>query len=101
MKCEGNFIYKGIEERKGGEFTNERGRVIKFEPFFKITLDEIVENGKVETRTFNFPIKNTDLADKFKDLDLYCNIIVAFDIVMFRNNVRLVPYDLIFEKEED
>lgn len=100
MKCEGNFIYKGIEERKGGEFTNEKGRVIKFDPAFKVTLDEI-SNGKVDTRVFTFPIKNTELADKFKSLKLYSDIIVAFDVVIFSNNVRLVPYDLVFEKEDE
>lgn len=98
MKCEGNFIYKGIEERKSGEFTNERGQNIKFDAVFKVTLDEI-NNGKVDTRTFTFPIKNTELADKFKNLKLYSDIVVAFDIVIFRNNVKLVPYDLVFEKE--
>lgn len=100
MKCEGNFVYKGIEERKGGEFTNERGQIIKFDPAFKITLDEI-NNGKVETRTFAFPKNKTELADKFKDLKLYSEIIVAFDVVISRNNVKLVPFDMIYEKEVD
>ena len=100
MKCEGNFVYKGIEERKGGEFTNEIGQVIKYDPAFKITLDEI-NGSKVETRFFTFPIKNTELADKFKSLKLYSDIIVAFDIVISKKNLKLIPYDLIYEKEED
>lgn len=99
MKCEGNFVYKGIEERKGGEFTNERGQVIKFDPAFKITLDEI-NNGKVETRTFTFPKNNAELYDKFKDLKLYSDIIVAFDVVISRSNVKLVPFDMVYEKED-
>ena len=98
MKCEGNFVYKGIEERKGGEFTNERGQVIKFDPAFKLTLDEI-NNGKVETRTFTFSKNNTELYDKFKDLKLYSEIIVAFDVVISRSNVKLVPFDMVYEKE--
>lgn len=98
MKCEGNFIYKGIEERKAGEFTNERGQVIKFDSAFKITLDEIDES-KVKTRVFTFPKNNIELAEKFKDLKLYSDIIVAFDVLIFGNNVKLVPYDMVFENE--
>ena len=99
MKCEGNFVYKGIEERKGGEFTNERGQLIKFDSVFKLTLDEI-NYGKVETRTFTFPKNNTELYDKFKDLKLYSEIIVAFDVVFSRSNVKLVPFDMVYEKED-
>lgn len=98
MKCEGNFLYKGIEERKGGEFTNERGQLIKFDPAYKITLDEIV-NGKGETRTFTFPKNKVELADKFKNLKLYNEIIVAFDVVISKNIVKLVPFDMVYEKE--
>lgn len=100
MKCEGNFIYKGIEKRKSGEFTNERGRVIKYDTAYKVTVDE-VNNGTVFTRVFTFPEKNVDLFNKFKELTLYSNIIIAFDVLIFGNNVKLVPYDMIFEKEEE
>lgn len=99
MKCEGNFIYKGIEKRQGGEFTNERGQVIKYDDAFKITLDEVNE-GKVITRTFTFSKNNTELENKFKSLKLYDNIVVAFDVVISRNNVKLVPFDMICEKED-
>lgn len=98
MKCEGNFIYKGIEERKAGEFTNERGQVVKYDEAFKISLDEM-EGSKVTTRTFTFPKNNTELANKFKNLKLYDNIVVAFEVVISRNNVKLVPFDMICEKE--
>lgn len=98
MKCEGNFIYKGIEERKGGEFTNERGQVIQFDTAYKITLDEI-NNGKVLTRNFTFPKNNIELANKFKDLKLYSNILVGFDVLISKNNVKLVPFDMVYEKE--
>ena len=98
MKCEGNFIYKGIEERKGGEFTNERGQVIQFDTAYKITLDEII-NGKAVTRTFTFPKNNIELANKFKKLKLYNNILVGFDILISKSNIKLVPFDLVYEKE--
>lgn len=100
MKCEGSFIYKGIEKRKSGEFTNERGRVIKYDAAYKVVLDEIV-NGTVLNRVFTFSDKNIELFNKFNGLKLYSNIIVAFDVVIFGNNIKLVPYDMIFEKEEE
>ena len=33
------------------------------------------------------------------DLKLYSEIIVAFDVVISRNNVKLVPFDMVYEKE--
>lgn len=99
MKCEGEFVFKGIETKEGGEFTNERGQVIKYSPTNQIKLDEI-RGTKTEERTFKFPVENKQLAEKFKSLRLYENIVVAFNIELYKTSVKLVPIDLVCEHEE-
>lgn len=98
MKCEGSFIFKGIEKRDGGEFTNERGQKIVFKPTYQISLDEIV-NGKAEPRTFKFPADNQFLADKFKSLKLYAGVIVNFEIELYKTNIKITPYDVFNEQD--
>lgn len=100
MKCEGEFVFKGIETKEGGEFTNDRGQVIKYSPTYQIKLDEVV-GTKTEERTFKFPIENKPLAEKFKTLKLYENVIVAFNIELYKTSVKLIPIDLICEHEEE
>lgn len=98
MKCEGEFVFKGIETKEGGEFTNERGQLIKFSPTNQIKLDEIV-GTKTEERTFKFPVENKELAEKFKKLKIYENIIIEFNIELYKTSVKLVPIDVICESE--
>lgn len=100
MKCEGEFVFKGIEAKEGGEFTNERGQAIKFNPTYQIKLDEIV-GTKTEERTFKFPIENKELAEKFKILKIYENILVQFKVDLYKSSVKLIPIDVICEQEED
>lgn len=92
-------MFKGIDVREGGEFTNERGQVIQYDPAYRVMLDEIT-GSKATTRTFTFPINNKELESKFKNLHLYDSVIVAFDIAISRNNAKLVPFDVICEKGE-
>lgn len=99
MKCDGDFVYKGIEERRGGEFTNDKGEVIKYDPAYKITLDEVNE-GKAYTRNFTFPLNNTVLFDKFKNLRLYDDIVVIFDVAVSKKTVKLIPVDVLSETAE-
>ena len=100
MKCEGEFVFKGIETKEGGEFTNERGQLIKFSATNQIKLDEIV-GTKTEERTFKFPVENKPLAEKFKSLKLYENVVVAFNIELYKTSVKLVPIDVLCEHEEN
>ena len=100
MKCEGEFVFKGIETKEGGEFTNERGQLIKFSPTNQIKLDEI-QGTKTEERTFKFPIENKPLAEKFKSLKLYENVVVAFNIELYKTSVKLVPIDVLCEHEDN
>lgn len=99
MKCEGNFVFKSIEEKEGGEFTNERGQKVKYEPTYRITVDDTV-GQKIVARTFKFPKGNTTLAEKFKSLNPYDSVIIAFNIELYQSSVKLIPLDVICEQEE-
>lgn len=98
MKCEGEFVFKGIEQKEGGEFVNDKGQKIAYNPTYQIKLDEIT-NSKVEERTFKFSHQNDALANKFKALKLYEGVIVSFDIELYKTSVKLVPTDVICEHE--
>ena len=98
MKCEGNFYFKGIEEKKGGEFTSSSGQKIVYSPTYQLKVDEVINEKAVE-RTFKFSHKNNELFNKFRTFKLYDNILVAFDIFVFKNQIRLIPIDVICEHE--
>ena len=100
MKCEGNFVFKSIEEKEGGEFTNERGQKVKYEPTYRITVDDTL-GEKIVTRTFKFSKGNTTLAEKFKNLNPYDNVIIDFNIELYQSSVKLVPLDVICEEETE
>lgn len=98
MKCEGNFIFKGLGERAGGKFTNNQGREITYTSSNVIKLDELVDSKPVE-RIFKFSKDDIELEDKFSKIDLYTDITVVFDIKIYKSNVTLVPIDVICEQE--
>lgn len=93
MECKGNFIYKGIEKTDGGEFTNDKGQVIKYVPMYKVKVDEKKEDT-VEERVFKFSSDNNYLASKFKELSLYDKVQIDFKIELYKTNIKLVPEDV-------
>lgn len=93
MQCQGKFVFKGIEEREGGEFLNDKGQKIKFAPCYQIKVDEMVE-GKVEDRTFKFSIDNKYLFNKFKNLEIYDNVSIDFNVEIYKTSVKLVPIEV-------
>ena len=94
MKCQGDFIYKGLEAREGGEFTNDKGQNIKFEPSYLLKVDEIVDGFAME-RTFKFPQKNALLAQKLNGLKLYDHITITFDVILSNYITKIIPIDLV------
>lgn len=99
MKCEGNFVFKSIEKKDGGEFVNDKGQSIKYEPTYRVVVDEIV-NSKIVQRMFKFSSKNTALFEKFKNINPYESIVIAFDVEVYQSSVKLTPYDVLCEREE-
>lgn len=100
MQSRGKFVFKGIEERPGGEFVNDKGQKIKYDSTFQVKVDEFVE-GKPEERLFKFKKDNTYLADKFKELSIYDKVLIDFNIDLYKTSVRLVPIEVINVTEEE
>lgn len=95
MKTSGEFKFKSIEEREGGEFVNERGQKIKYDGKYVIKLDEQSEDGKINDRRFSIDKKDIDLINQFKSLPTYSDIKIEFDVRIFNSQVRLVPVKLL------
>ena len=55
MICKGNFKFKSITKRDGGDFINEMGERIKYKPCFLLKCDELTDKGIFE-RTFKLPL---------------------------------------------
>lgn len=93
MNCVGEFIYKGIEKREGGEFTNDKGQNIKYNESYILKIDESTDKGIFE-RKLKIDLKNNSLIDKLKNKKPYEPIKLLCDINFFGNNVKVVPVDL-------
>lgn len=95
MRCQGEFVFKSIERREGGAFTDDKGRDIKFDPAYVVKVDELL-NGKINERKLKFPIDNANLYNKLVKLDTYTKIKMVFDVTFYGLNSqpRVIPIDL-------
>lgn len=93
MKCQGEFVYKGINHTEAGTFINDKGEPIHYKGSYKIKVDEKTENGIME-RIFKIAEDETALLKDFQTLEEYQKITIAFDIIISGTSVRLVPTDV-------
>ena len=93
MKCLGDFVFKGIEERQGGEFKNSQGQLIKYDSSYVIKVDEVTENGIFE-RKLKVPKTNVDLINKLKQKKPYEKISLLCDVSFYGSQARVIPVDL-------
>lgn len=94
MISKGKFKFKSIEKREGGEFTNDKGQLIKYDSSYVIKVDEQTENGIYERR---FKISSSDnvLVSKMQRLSAYDDIEMTFDIQFYGNSTKVVPTDVV------
>lgn len=93
MKCYGNFKYKGLTKRDGGEFVNSKGEKVSYKPSFSLKLDELTESGIYE-RVFKIA-EDSPLVNSLKDKKLYEDITLEFDVSFYTNGPRVLPIQLI------
>lgn len=94
MKCSGEFVFKTIEQRQGGQFTSTTGQVINYPACYVIKADEVSTDNMINERKFKVDIKNTSLVSRFKDLESYTKCIFDFDVTISANNrVNMVLVD--------
>lgn len=96
MICQGEFVFKGIEEREGGEFVNSQGRVIKFDESYIVKVDEIIDN-KAQEQNFKFKKSNKKLAEDFKAFKMYDDILITFNVDLYKSSVKLTPIEVVFD----
>lgn len=89
MKCQGNFKYKGLEKRAGGKFTNAQGEVIEYNESYSLKVDEQTDNGIYE-RHFKVAV-DSPLVDDLKDLELYDDVELEFDVKMYGSRFSVIP----------
>lgn len=95
MICKGQFIFKEVTKRDGGQMTTSDGKVINYDPTYLLKVDELSDKG-IDQRKFKFPITNDSLFAELKALNPYEKIEIVFDTFFnvsdnYNNNCRLVP----------
>lgn len=100
MYCKGVVMFKGVEKREGGTFTNN-GEKINYDASYVIKFDEIKE-GKINERKLKFPINNKMLYEKFSKFNPYTNVLLTSEVVFGQSACRLVPVDVeLYDSDED
>lgn len=79
MKAEGNFIFKSIKAREGGEFVNQQGQKIQYQPSFQVKFDEYVD-GEAKERSIKVAQDQIDLVTKLKAFNPYTQVGLVFDV---------------------
>lgn len=92
MKCSNEVIYKGIEERDGGVFKNDKGQEIKYDKAYVVRFDEVIDGQAVE-RKVKFNGQNVALFTKFSGLKIYDKINIVFDVVIQNSGCKLSILD--------
>lgn len=92
MKAKGIFMFKSLQSREKGSFTNkETGEVIEYGACNVIVCDELSEDGQIKERRFKFETSDTLLAGELSALDPYTKIEITFDVAIFSSNAKVTP----------
>lgn len=94
MKAVGEFVFKGLDRKDGGEFTNERGQLVKYNSKYVLKVDEVLE-GSINERKLNISEDNKALIDKIKTLKAYDKIKLECDILLYQNSAKVVPVAIV------
>lgn len=97
MECRGEFVFKTLEKREGGIFTNDKGENIKYSESYLLKVDEL-KDGKINERKLKFPVDNKDFAKKLEDLTPYTRVIIVFDVTMYSSNCKIVPVNVLINQ---
>lgn len=100
MYSRGEVIFKSIQKRDKGTFTNEKGQNVEYDSSYVINIDEKSRNG-INQRKLKFPTSNKVLYDKFEKLQEYTKIILVCDVEFTQSGCRLVPIDVLLPEEEE
>jgi len=92
MKVKGLFMFKSIQKREKGSFTNkETGEIIEYGSCYVLVADEVDESGKITERRFKVDEEANYLVGQLSTLDPYTKIEIEFDIALYSSNAKLTP----------
>lgn len=90
MRAKGEFVYKGLDKRAGGEFLNSNGQPVKYPDAYILKVDEVTEEG-INERKLKVDVNNTFLVDKLKALKPYDKVTLECDILLYQNSAKVIP----------
>lgn len=93
MKCKNSVVFKSIEERDGGSFTNDKGQAINYGKAFIVRFDEELTDGGVAERKVKFSSSNLNLYNRFKTLKVYDKITIDFEVTIQNSGCKLEIVD--------
>lgn len=99
MKARGEFVFKGLDKRDGGEFVNDKGQNVKYNESYILKVDEIGEDNSINERRLKVDPKNLSLVDKLKKLKAYDKINLECDVLLYQNSAKVVPVAIIDSKQ--
>lgn len=91
MKCQGNFVFKSVEFVQAGEFKNPSGDLIKYPASYRLSLDEVQADGKINDVKLKIPESSTDLVNQLRMLKPYEKINLECSVNFYSNGVRVIP----------
>jgi hypothetical protein len=94
MQAKGKFIFKSLERKDGGKFTNERGQEISYDASYQLKVDEN-KDGVINERKLKISQKNDLLIQKLMKKNPYDQIELLCDIEFYGSVAKVIPVDLI------
>ena len=88
-----SVVYKSVSKKDGGEFINDKGEKIQYDPSYVVKFDEEV-NGEIQERRLKFPLSNKTLYGKLSELSPYSKITLVCDVQLFTGNAKILPVDI-------
>ena len=94
MKARGEFVFKGLDKRAGGEFINDKGLSVKYGESLILKIDEIID-GNINERKLKLDRENMILVEKIKKLKPYDHFTLECNVVLYQNSAKVVPVAIV------
>ena len=94
MRCRGDFIFKTVEKRNGGDFVDDKGKKIEYDSSYVVKFDEN-KDGNITEHKLKFPTSNRKLYDDLKVLPPYSPITLECEVLLYTNAAKVIPVNLV------
>lgn len=86
-------VFKSVQLRDGGEFTNDKGELVKYPSSYVVVFDDN-SSGDIKERRLKFPETNKTLYNKLSTLEAYSKITLLCDVQLYTANAKVIPIDM-------